>query len=65
MVWHFMMIVKGTVSLRPSPYPESGSQTEKYDKWNSVPHYITEKYGGGPCEPSLTSFYADKSLFSI
>ena len=30
-----------------------------YDRWNNIRHYTqTEKYGRGPCEPSLTSFYA-------
>ena len=30
-----------------------------YDKWNNIPHYTqTEKYGRGPCEPSLNSYYA-------
>ena len=30
-----------------------------YDRWNNIPHYTqTEKYGRGPCEPSLTSYYA-------
>ena len=33
-----------------------------YDRWNSIPHYAqTEKYGRGPCEPSLTSYYAHHS----
>ena len=40
--------------------------TEQYDKWNNIPHYTqTEKYGRGPCEPSLTSYYAHHSQFSI
>ena len=37
-----------------------------YDRWNNIPHYTqTEKYGRGPCEPSLTSYYAHHSQFSI
>ena len=33
-----------------------------YDRWNNIPHYTqTEKYGKGPCEPSLTSYYAHHS----
>ena len=37
-----------------------------YDRWNNIPHYThTEKYGREPCEPSLTSYYAHHSQFSI
>ena len=37
-----------------------------YDKWNNIPHFTqTEKYGREPCEPSLTSYYAHHSWFSI
>ena len=32
------------------------------DKWSNIPHYIqTEINGRGPCEPSLTSWYAHYS----
>merc|ERR1711911_227947 len=37
-----------------------------YEKWNNIPHYTqTEINGRGPCEPSLTSYYAHHSQFSI
>ena len=33
-----------------------------YDRLNNIPHFIqTEKYGRGPCEPSLTSYHAHHS----
>ena len=33
---------------------------------NNIPHYTqTERYGRGPCEPSLTSYYAHHSKFSM
>ena len=33
-----------------------------YDRWNNIPHYTQTKINGrGPCEPSLTSYYAHHS----
>ena len=35
---------------------------ESYDRWNHIPHYTqTEEQARGPCEPSLTSYYAHHS----
>ena len=41
--------------------------TKKYDNWNNIPtiHISTKPNGRRPCEPSLISYYAYHSLFSI
>ena len=54
--------VNVNVNINVNVHVNVNETADVYEKWNNIPHYTkTEKYGRGPCEPSLTSYYMQHS----